>query len=525
MASDAHDETDRDARPQSPASRGLRSGLLLALAATFLALAANDSWLLPALDGAGVEAFLSAASVAEGGAARLAVAAWDAPEAAEAAFSPPGPRAAALAGAMAALTRRGVRPHVAGLWILAAGLALLAVSLGWTAGGAAGFAGGLLAGSTILASALGVEAVTTLRPELPAAALVALQAGVMAYRPRAHLLHGVPAALAWAFHPAGAGAVAAAALWPWWTRRGLPGVRRPPEPRPRSAVPGTTAASVPTLVLLALGPAVAGLPVVPPVLDAGVAVAPLVETLRWAGAGLVGVGGVALGVAVAMGGAVLVAVDAASAHAVDADLPWDDPRAPDLVAARARAAALLLAVGGAVGAVAAGSPDLLEGSALLVAAPCALILGMGAVRVGRRLSGRGRWLLGAAVGLWLLLSGGMALATARDIRAGGRGFTAEEWVESELVRWLDNRLPRGLPLYASEPRLVLIQTALPARGLPPADAPLDGFAERFRQRPGALVLTGADTLRARRLADAVGATPAFRGPRGRILLPAVPPSP
>ncbi len=512
---------DPPRRPQSPASRGLRAGLLLALVATFVALTANDSWLLPALDGTGVEVLLSATSVAEGGEAVVAVAPWDAPEATR----PPGPRAAALAGGVATLVRRGVRPHVAGLWVLAGALVLLVVALGWAVGGGAGFEAGLLGGALLLASPLGVHAVTTLRPELPAAALVALVVGSQAYRPRWYLLHGTVAAAAWALHPAGAGAVAAAALWPWALRRGIPGVRRAGggDGRGRTAL-GSAGALLPAAVLLVLGPTVDGLPSLPAVVGAEPSLDPLLGTLRWAGAGLGGAVGALLGAAVLATGAALAVGIGAGAEPVDAEVAWDHPRAPELVAARARIAAGLAVLGTAVAGAAAGATEALEAPAVLVAAPAAVLLALVAARAIAGARPPARWVAVGVVAVWLLVSGGRAVATAGALRADGRGFTSGAWVQSETVRWLDNRLPRGLALYASEPRLVLIQTALPARGLPASGSSLEAFGAHLRRVPGALVLTGPDTARADELERALGLATAHRGERGRILLPAALPA-
>lgn len=520
----------RPPRPQSPASKGLRAGLLGTLAAALLALGANDSWLLPALDPDGVVYLVAAQSLARGDPEpRVPVAHWNAEEEARGL----GDRPRVIASALAAGIRSGTRGHVAALWLLAASLAALVLAAGWTAGGASGTGGGLLASFLLLASPVAVEAATSLRPEPLAAAAVCLQLGLVAYRPRWHLVHGAAGALAWSLHPAGAGAVAAAAAWPLRPprRRGASVGRGPSHAHAPGGSGNSLGASGPALIhavaalapavlLLAAGPRLAWLPALPPVLDGSWGAGVFGGAMRWAGAGMAGWTGLALGAAVLALLASAVVLDALSTPHVDPDARWDDPRAGDLVAARTRSAAGLLVLGVGAAAVATGRGGGGLGTPeLLLVGPLAVLAGMTAVRWAGRTRGRARAAVVGAVALWLALSSVTALDRAGTIREEGRGLTAARWIDAETIRWLDNRAPPGVVVYASSPHLVLVQTGRPARTLPTPGESFDAFAGAFARRPGVVVLTGADTLRADAFADRLILDRVVRGREGHVLVP------
>lgn len=504
-----------DRLPQSPASKGIRAGLFVALAAALMVLAANESWLLPSMDADGVAWFHAAAFLAEGGdQARVPVAHWSASD--SLAGLERGP--AAVPRAMAAVIRTGARAHVAALWFLAGSMALLVLVAAWVAGGASAVEGGLLAGLLLLASPLAVEAGTALRPEALAAAFVVLQLGAMAYRPRWHVVHGAAGALAWALHPAGAGAVAAAVVWPF-----LPAPAKPaPRGRVRDALPGAILAALPAVVLLVLGPGVPWLPSLPPVLDQGVTLAPLAQLLGWAGAGMAGAAGIVVGLVALAGAAVLIYADAAVTPPVDPSIPWHHPRTPDLVAARARAASLPLLLGLALAASAGGWAGELERSGLLLVAPVAVLVALAATRWITGARGSRRWIVAGGLGAWVLISTLAALGRHGEIRARGRGLAEARWIEAGTVRWLDNQAPRGAVVYASSPYLILFQTGHAVRTIPPPSEGLEAFAAAFALRPGVVVLDGADTVRTPAFSDALGLAPVVRDGQAVILGPADP---
>ena len=85
---------------------------------------------------------------------------------------------------------------------------------------------------------------------------------------------------------------------------------------------------------------------------------------------------------------------------------------------------------------------------------------------------------------------------------------------------MDNRAPRDLPLYATEPLLIWLHTGREAWSLEGAASRLDAFAEAYARRPGALVLTGADRSEAERFAQRLGLTGAVETAEGRVLVPA-----
>jgi len=505
-------QVSSSATPQSPGSRGLRAGVVAACAALLLAFSANDSWLLPALDADGVAWTRAAQALAVGETPTVPVGPWSGTSPTSDLSS----RGAVVPHLLAAVMDTGVRVHVANLWFAVASLGALALAMGWAGGGAAGTAGGLVAALLMVASPLGVEVATSVGVGALLAALVVAQLGVAAYRPRQALLPGLLAAAAWALSPVGLGAVAAALVWPWVPHLGTGGSPGgsagsgvPPRRIRRALVSAT-----PSLLLLGLGPLVSWLP------------SPRAGSMGavLAGGGIVPVPShweaVALGLlAVGILGA---AVEARATRPVLPELSWDHPRASDLVAARLRSAAwpmalaLLLAT-----AAAGGGGGELSRPWLPLLAVLTTGVGAAAVRWVRRPSGWTRWGVAAGVGLWLLAGSGGAWLQAKEGQEEGRGLTSAVWLESEVVRWLDNQRPRGTAIYASQPFGVVVQTGLAAFTLPPPDAGLAEFAVAFGDRPGTVVLTGPDTLRAARFEAELGATSLVRDELGVLLVPTV----
>jgi hypothetical protein len=66
---------------------------------------------------------------------------------------------------------------------------------------------------------------------------------------------------------------------------------------------------------------------------------------------------------------------------------------------------------------------------------------------------------------------------------------------------------------------VLVQTGRAARTLPAPGESIDAFAATFARRPGVVVLTGADTLRADAFADRLILDRVVRGREGHVLVP------
>jgi hypothetical protein len=228
-------------------------------------------------------------------------------------------------------------------------------------------------------------------------------------------------------------------------------------------------------------------------------------------AGLLGVGA----------GVLLVAVEALSTPRPPEEVHWSDPAAPDVLAGTFRPAAGLLALGTLVGAAMAGPVGTLDRPWL----PTALLLGtLGAaagVRWARRARGAGAWLPLLLLGAW----GGLAAwSSARGLarfRQEGRGVTAAVWVDSPLIRWVDNRSSGYRWIYATDPFLVYLQTGRGARAMPEAGTPLEAFVRVWRANPGPLVITGptpAAWIRA--LEERLGAVEAVSADEGRILVPA-----
>lgn len=490
----------------SPASRGIVPGLFLALLAASGVLALNRWWLFPSLEETGVRYLAAAPDLAAGRAPAIPLATWDA-------ASP----TSGLEGEgklmpllMAAAVKGGARAHVAGLWTLAGSAALAVVALSWAVGGVAGAGGALAVGLLVLSAPPGVAAATLLGPVLLLAALVAVLLGTMTYQPRWFPAHGALAAVAWLAHPAGVGAVAAAVLWPV-ARGGTPGER----------TRRVLSAAAPPLVLLAAG-------AVWPLLDPparGVSGQALVVAFHGllvaAGAGVGGWAGTAVGVVMLLALGALTLVEAGSTPKPPADTHWSDPAAADVLAARFRPAAGLLALAGLIAtAWAPGTVSpWLPSSCVLLALAAAT-----AVRWRRRVAGPLSWAPLAVLLAWAVTAGWSSWTELGRLRQTGKGVTAVVWVASPVIRWIDNRSRPWTEFYASDPALVLLQTGRAARSLPVDTAEWSGFARHFEAHPGALVLTGEDNsdIRADALRTRLGLSEVVRTAEGRVLVPASP---
>lgn len=497
----------------SPSSKGVIPGLFLALVAAVAVLAMNGSWLLPAVDDTGAAYLVSVPMIATGAAPVLPWAPWDSSEP----TSELEDRGSALPLMMAALMRVKPSAHIVGLWAMALSASALFFAVGWVAGGVAGMSGALVAGLLLGVSGPIVALATTIRPELLAMALVALQLGMMTYQPRWSLAHGLLGAMCWLAHPVGAGAVAAAVLWPFARPRGGP--RR---------VLAAGAALLPTVVLFASSPLLHGL-LKPPSLGAfrtGLGTGILETTgglLVWAGGGFAGPAGLALGLLVVVGATAWVLLEARATPTPPADVHWSDPAAPDLLAESFRPAAGLLAlalvlpalagVGGSAGSLGTGWTPVLVPTAALLAA---------AVTRSLRRHLRPAVIAGAGVlALWMIASGWTATAHLQDVHRIGRGHTAAVWIESKVIRWVDNRSRAFPTIYASSPALLIIVSGQPTRGLPAEPGDLDAFAEHFRRHPGALVVTGTppEGLQVSDYLGALDVTPLVDAPEGTVLVP------
>jgi len=482
-------------------------GLFLAVAAAFAVLAVNRHWLLPSLDDTGVRYLTAAPQLAAGATPAVPIAPWDATSA-----------TTGLEGVgtlmpilMAVTSAGGTRVHVAALWVLCGAAAVAVLALAWTAGGAAGVPAALLAGALVAAAPCTLDAVTAVDPSILLASLVALMVGVMVYRPRWNPAHGLLAALAWLSHPAGAGAVAAATVWPVAS-----GERR--------ARKGTAAllAAAPAALLLALG---ARWPLLSPPGAPGAG--PAFHALLAAIQGLLsasapfagGAGWLPAGAALLAALGALVVTEARATPTPPPMPHWTDPAAADLLALRLRRASAVTALAALIGTAWGGR----VGGGWLPAALLLLALGVvAAARWARRIRGPVGW---GPVALLLLWGGAAAWTTrtrALDLRTDGRGLTARVWVASPVVRWLDNRARPYGEIYASEPALVLVQSGRGARALPRGEGDDAAFAARFAAHPGAVVLTGPDATdrRAAELSRLLGVRVVVRSGEGRVLVPA-----
>jgi len=490
----------------SPSSRGVLPGLFLALAAAFAILTLNNHWLLPAVDDDGVVYLVSAPQLAAGQPPAIPLVSWDSEEPTASLED----KGSAMPLAMAALMGTGRRAHVAALWLLALSAALAVLTASWVGGGVAGIPGALAAGLMLAGSSVMVDAVTAIRPEIMVMAMVGLQLGLMTYRPRWSLAHGVPAAVAWLAHPVGLGAVAAAVVWPLRDGRSPRGFR------------AAALSVIPAVVLLAMGGVMHGTMLPPSLSGPSVegAWSALVGIFGWAGAGLGGFMGPLLGMGVAAAVLGLVLADLQGTPDPPPDVHWSDPAAADALAEHLRPAAgiLTLALGAAAVLTSAGGSEFAEPWVPMVL-PLTVLAASAAVRRGLGRSGAKSLMPAAAMLVWLSVSSVNAVLTFRDIRADGRGHTAAVWVSSEVIRWVDNRSAPYPVLYASEPALILLQSGRVARGLPTDPANQAEFAESFRETPGPIVLSGPARDWGESLAAELGLMEVVRAEEGIVLVP------
>ncbi|MFQ5537500.1 MAG: hypothetical protein ACE5GJ_08620 [Gemmatimonadota bacterium] len=499
--------------PPSPASRGVNVGLFLALIAAFSVLWGNQSWLLPAVDADGILTFYAAEAMSVDAPAVVPIAPWNGPGD----IAGLSDRSVAVPWVLSRMIRSGLRTHVAALWYLALTLAAVVLTAAWVAGGAAGSGGAVLAGLLLMVSPLVVGEGTTVGPELLVTAVVGLQLGLMTYRPRWAPAYGAAAALAWLVHPVGAGAVAAAILWPLMSRGEF-----------RSPARHAVAAAVPAAFFLLTGPFTPGIPTPPALLERGSVLGGLVPTvagiLRWAGAGLPGAAGLVAGAGVLAGLLLLLRWDAATTSRVSPNTPWYAPQAPDLLAQRARPAALVLALSLAVAASLGPGPA--KGSLAVPWAPAVLPLAvLAALSLARVVENHVGPVRAAAVSMatvWVLLSGWDAMRFLHDVRREGRGASTARWVRSDLIRWLDNDAPPDAYVLASQPTLVLLHTGRPTRLLPPDSVTALELKAVLGSRPVVAVLTARDTLRVESLRWTEGMDTAIRGSEGLILIGSAP---
>lgn len=491
----------------SPASRGIISGLVFAVVAAITVLGLNAGWLLPGTDETGVAYLTATPMIVAGVEPALPWADWDAPEP-QSSLRDSGTGVPLV---MAALMRLRPQPFVVGLWTIAASAALLLLAVGWVAGGVAGIPGAVLACAVIVVSGPSVPLILALRPELLAMAAVALQLGLMTYRPSGYGAQGSAAALAWLCHPAAVGAVAAALAWPVLRAHG------------RDRLPGLAAALAPPVLLLASAPVASGLFVPSLAVSGAGAGEVLADGLRWAGAGVGGLAGLAVGVFVAIGALVVVLVEAAGSPEAPDDVHWSDPRAHDALAEPFRPAALLLAFLLVLTGIAGLGPvgDLGVSWAPAVV-PLVLLVSAAVSRLLRRQTpGRGMLALAACVAVWFT---GTTITTGSQVAwvlAEGHGFTSRVWVESEVIRWVDNRSAGLGPIYSSQPELLVIQSGRGSRRLPTTAEGLDRFLAAWTERPGPIVLTWnrSSAFTARDFIDRLPVEEVVATPEGSVLIP------
>ncbi len=485
-------------RPRSPAATGITIGLVLALAAALSVLVANQSWLLPSLDDEGVTAIVGGAALAQGQSPTVRVADFDAPFA----WRAVAPGHAILPVGIGWLGRHGVRSHIAGLWVMAGGLALTVLGVSWLAGGAAGLGGALVAVALLIVSPVTAEVVTTLDMTSATMAGMALLAGALVYRPGGSLLHGVIAAACWALSPVGAGGALAAAAWPWVR----PGPGRPAQ---------SAAAAAPSLALPALGAIIPGVPALA-IQPGGASAEALSGFARWAGAGMDGSAGVAIALLVGVATAALLAHDRRMTELPPPDTLWHDPAARDVLAVHAWRVLPLVAACVGLSAFLFGSS---ERSGLVAAPPVAALLGLLIARAFVRSDAPRRVALTLGALTWLTASGWAGRARLVAIQTEGADHTARVWVDSPVIRFLDNQVPGGAAIYADQPLLVLLQTGRPVLDLEGALPRLDDLATALLRTPGVLALTGADREAWRLLAPSLGLTPVVDAEEGMVLAP------
>ena len=491
----------------SPSSRGVITGLVFAVVAAITVLALNTGWLLPGTDETGVAYLTATPMIVEGEEPALPWADWDA----ESPYSSLRDSGTGVPLAMSLLMRVRPRPFVVALWTVAASAALLLLAVGWVAGGVAGIPGAALACALLVISGPSVPLILGVRPELLAMAAVGLQLGLMTYRPRGYGAQGAAAAFGWLCHPAAVGAVAAALAWPVLRSQG----------RDRGA--GLALALLPTVLLFASAPLASGL-FVPSLAVTGVgANETLAGGLRWLGAGVQGWPGLALGLAVAAGALVLVIAEASGSPAAPDDVHWSDPRAHDALAEPFRPAALLLGfllfLTGIAGLGPIGDLGVSWAPALV---PVVLLLACAITRLLRRQApGRAMAALAACAAIWIVGTTTTTSTRVSHILAEGHGFTSRIWVESEVVRWVDNRSAGLGPIYSAQPELLVVQSGIGSRRLPRTLDELDRFVAAWTERPGPIVLTwnrGSD-LTAADFMDRLPVDEVVATPEGSVLLP------
>jgi len=472
----------------SPANRGILPGLFLALVVAIGVLRADRSWLLPTVDAEGARYMEAASSLAAGREPVDPVASWRDPDAERSLRVRP-----LIPAVMVAFIHTRARTHAAGLWVIALSGALAVLCLSWAVGGAAGTLGALAAAGVLALNPTAAGLVTHLGSEGPLLAVSALLLVAMTYLPGWSLLHGALAALAWWIHPAGLGMVVASAVLPWLR----------PARTGREIWPGVVVALAPWVLMLLLvgGPTDALARPVPWVPAPGAWLAGL-----WAGVAEIG----AWLFPFRLGAAeYVVAALLAVGVIVMLRVPIEDPEpviigegARRLVlvppARHLRRAVISVAIGGCLGgvwAMATAPATLPTGLPYFVPVSLAVAAAVGST-LGRLLAPTGSRIravaLAAGLLAWMGAAGAAGWRTLADIQAHGRGFTADTMVDSEVLRWVDNRARPYAYLYSNQPDLVAFLGGRRSIRLPDddADASADpaAFAEAFREHPGAIVL-------------------------------------
>ncbi|HSG06895.1 MAG TPA: hypothetical protein VLA36_00965 [Longimicrobiales bacterium] len=488
----------------SPSSRGLVPGLFLALVAALGVLTANNHWLFPAQGETGARYVLSAPALARG---EIPITPWI-PSGHTTPQNALAGRAPLMPALMAGLIHQGVRPHVSALWILAGSAALVVLGVSWVTGGVAGMAGALATALILMVAPLSLETVTVLGPDALLAATSAFLLGAMTYRPKASAIHGALGAMAWLAHPAGLGLLAVSIVWPF-SRRDAAGARR-------FLLAGT--AVLPALLLMAAGlrHPLLRLPVLPGGATSSAGGA-LSGAMAFLGAGLPGAAGVVLGGGLGLLLIGLVVAEARATPPPPSPVHWSDPAARDALALAFRPAAALVALGALLGAWAAGTPEDPSAPWFAATVPAAALAGTAVVRWTRRQTSGHRWVPLAILTVWLAASAMGSRHTLRDLRETGRGYTSAHWVDSPVIRWIDNRSGPYAILYADQPALVFLQTGRPSRELDLGSRGLEAFVSDFEEEPGALVLTGGALPVADTLASRLDLRVLAEDPRGRAL--------